>query len=106
MKVEEIKLAFENNQKFELTAIDDLDAKHRDIWQKHGTKLMTSINEAKSELKLMHTLYTDLSKEATVIGRKAEADFGIKMENIPKYQDLVKRINREIVGAENLKNFL
>lgn len=113
MKVEEIKLAFENNQKFEFALIDDIDRANKDTvsalqkadnawkaYQDYLTKADTPFRKMMTEranyLKATTNITGLLNKAVT-----SANELGIPVENVKGYTALKQniKIGNEIIDT-------
>jgi hypothetical protein len=82
MKVEDIKLAFEKNQKFELNLISDFEKLATNHFSLSG-KFEQKVQKIESGIKEMQTAFIDLQKSASDIdsqyqkARKSAMDLGV-----------------------------
>lgn len=113
MKVEEIKLAFESNQKFELALIDDIEKANKDIvnslqkadnsWKAYQDYLTKAdvpfrkmMNERANYLKSTTDITGLLNKTV-----KSASELGIQVENVKGYSALKQNIKtgNEIINT-------
>jgi hypothetical protein len=108
MKVEEIKLAFESNQKFEFAVLqdiekllDDANAKRRSL-QSQGLKVSEALNNLQADYGLAFSKAIDAKNKAKDLGAPdLEKLFGARADEAKDYQNVVGKASNVISSTIN-----
>ena len=108
MKVEEIKLAFENNQKFEFAVLqdiekllDDANAKRRNL-QSQGLKVAEAFNNLQTDYAKVFSIAKDAENKAKDLGAEdLRKIFGARGMEAKDYQDQVGKAGNVISSMIN-----